>query len=684
MPILTARAGTLRVCRLPMVTHSQQNASFGAMSVFENHDPESLIGTVIDGRFEIESEQSRSSTSTSYVAVDQRSDALVILRLFSVEATTQQGAEILEQAEIAFEMSHPNVLRLTSFGRATIRGLDRVYLVHERLTGGSLQDMIDRSRLLTPSQALVVGLEVCRALDYAHKRGMLHHDLRPSSIVFGEDRKVRVADIGVASVIAEQAWADVTTVSQERARYCAPEQAQGEPFDEKADVYALALILVEAVTGTVPFLADSVVGTLSARVDKLFPVSADLGGLAAVLDKAGRADPLERASAAEMGRGLVQAGPTLPRPTQIQIVSSAAFVVQNEDDRTGDLSKPREFNELSDDSQSFVASTTETMTIRDDADAASVAVVETEDKPLIGRWIVAAVAVLALIVGGYFLFSALQKESHPIPDLIGLDQGEATNLVTEFKWDIVIVEEANEELPVGAVIRTDPETGKKLETGKTLTFVVSTGPPPVPLPELNGLDAATALAALTENGLVVGVETPEYSEDVPTGVIIRWAVASQPTLVAGQEVIKGTAVDTFVSQGPAPRVVPDLTGMSIESATTALTDLQLTINRGDDQFSTVAAGGVATQSPAAGESLARGTAVTVAVSKGPDLVAVPQLGTLKADKVAPALEAAGFVLGTVTGNTKGFPIAVFNAGQPVAVGQLLPRGTVLDVLYYGS
>jgi serine/threonine-protein kinase len=653
------------------------------MSVFENHDPESLIGSVVDGRFEIESEQSRSTSSTSYVALDQRSDALVILRLFSADASTEYGTEILEQAAIAFEMAHPNVLRLTSFGRASIRGVERVYIVHERLTGGSLQDMIDRSRLLTPSQALVVGLEVCRALDYAHKRGLVHHDLRPSSIVFGEDRKVRVADIGVASVIAEQAWSDVTTVSQERARYCAPEQAQGEPFDEKADVYALALILVEAVTGTVPFLADSVVGTLSARVDKLFPVSADLGGLATVLDKSGRSDPLERASAAEMGRALVQAGPTLPRPTQIQIVSSAAFVVQSEEDRTGDLTQPREFNELSDDSQSFIASTTETMTIRDEADGAA-ALGATEEKPLIGRWIVAAVAVLALIVGGYFLFSALQKESNPIPDLIGLDQGEATNLVTEFKWDIVIVEEANEELPVGAVIRTDPEIGKKLETGKVLTFVVSTGPPPVPLPELNGLDAASALAALSANGLVVGVETPEYSEDVPTGVIIRWAVASQPTLVAGQEVIKGTAVDTFVSQGPAPRVVPDLTGMSIESATTALTDIQLTINRGDDQFSTVAAGGVATQSPAAGESLARGTAVTVAISKGPDLVAVPQLLNLKFDKVGPAVVNSGFVLGAVTGNTRGFPIAIYVAGQPVAVGQLLPRGTTLDLIYYGS
>ena len=654
------------------------------MSVFENHDPDSLIGTVVDGRFEIESEQSRSSLSTLFVALDQRSDASVILRLFSAEATIEHGAEILEQAAIAFEMSHPNVLRLTSFGRSTIRGVERAYVVHERLTGGSLEDMIDRSRLLTPSQALVVGLEVCRALDYAHKRGMLHHDLRPSSIVFGEDRKARVADIGVASVIAEKAWGDDAMVSQERARYCAPEQAQGEPFDEKTDVYALALILVEAVTGTVPFLTDSVVGTMSARVDKLFPVSADLGGLAAVLDKAGRSDPLERSSAADMGRALVQAGPTLPRPTQIPIVSSAIFGVQGEEDRTGDLTKPREFNELSDDSQSFVASTTDTMTIRDDADAVVAAGVDIEDKPLIGRWIVAAVAVLALITGGYFLFSALQKDSYAIPDLIGVDQGEATNLVTEFKWEIVVVEEANEELPVGAVIRTDPETGKKLETGKALTFVVSTGPPPVPLPELNGLDAATALATLTDGGLVLGVETPEYSEEVPVGVIIRWAISLQPTLVAGQEVIKGTAVDTFVSQGPAPRVVPDLTGMSIDSATSALTDLQLTINRCDDQFSIVAAGGVATQSPAPGESLARGTAVTVAISKGPDLVAVPQLLTLKFDKVGPALEAAGFVLGNVSGNTRGFPIAVFSAGQPVAIGQLLPRGTVLDVLYYGS
>ena len=122
----------------------------------------------------------------------------------------------------------------------------------------------------------------------------------------------------------------------------------------------------------------------------------------------------------------------------------------------------------------------------------------------------------------------------------------------------------------------------------------------------------------------------------------------------------------------------------LNSATTALTDIQLTINRGDDQFSIVAAGGVATQSPAAGDSLARGTAVTVAVSKGPDLVAVPQLLNLKFDKVGSAVVNSGFVVGAISGDTRGFPIAIYVAGQPVAVGQLLPRGTTLDLVYYGS
>ncbi|CAB4593179.1 unannotated protein [freshwater metagenome] len=646
------------------------------MSIFENHDPDSLIDTLIDGRFRLRTETARSGSSTVFVARDLRTDVDVSVRVFSADVSRQRADALLEQATAAASMNHPQVLRTLASGRATIGQSSRVYVVQEILDGGTLQDMIDRGRLLTPSQALAVGVDVCRALDYAHKRGLTHFDLRPSAIVFGEDRRARVADLGVASVVSEDAWADTTSVSLERARYCAPEQATGEPFDEKADVYALALILTEAVTGAVPFLADSVVTTLGGRVDKLFPVSADLGGLASVLEKAGRSDPLERSSAADMGRALVQAAPSLPRPTPLPLVSNVSF------DGTGEIARPVE--------TTVIPTTTDTMVIAatdvaSDSDAVDAVDAARPDAPAIARWIVAAVAVLVVVVGGFLLFKVIQKDSYAVPALTGVDLGEATNLVTEYDWTIVEVEEASEDVPAGAIVRTEPEAGQKLQTGKTITFVVSTGPPPVPLPELNALDVATATAALTDAGLVLGAQTPEFSEDVPTGLVIRWVVALQPNLVAGQEVIKGTAVDIVVSQGPAPRVVPDLRGMTIDAATVALNDLQLIVNRADDEFSLdVPVGGVSTQSPAAGESLPKGSSVTVAISKGPDVVAMPNLATLtNLDAVKAAITNAGLTVGNVTGRVRGAPIAATVGGQVVAAGQLIPRGSVVDIVYYG-
>jgi serine/threonine-protein kinase len=647
------------------------------MSVFENHDPESLIDTLVDGRFRLRTEISRSGSSTVFVAEDQRDGSEVAVRLFAADVSGRRGEALLDQARAAAEMAHPNVVRTTGFGRTTVAGASRVYVAQERLTGGTLQDMLDRGRLLTPSQALAVGVDVCRALDYAHKRGLTHFDLRPSAIVFGDDRRARVADLGVASVVSEDAWADTTTVSLERARYCAPEQATGEPFDEKADVYALALILSEAVSGSVPFLADSVVTTLGARVDKLFPVSADLGGLASVLEKAGRSDPLERSGASDMGRALVQAAPSLPRPAALPIVSTSIF----DGDRTGDIPRP---SPSASTPSAAIPAATGTMEIID-GEPNAIVDQPTADVPLIGRWIVAAVAVLAVVVGGFVLFKFIQKDSHEIPMLTGIDVGEATNLVTEFDWTIVEVEEASEDVPAGAVVRTDPEAGRSLQSGKTITFFVSTGPPPVPLPELNNLDVPAATTALNEAGLVLGAQTPEFSEDIATGLVIRWVVSLQPNLVAGQEVVKGTAVDVFVSQGPAPRVIPDLRGMTIENATIALNDIQLIINRADDEFSNdVPVGGVATQLPAAGESLPKGSSVTVAISKGPDVVPMPNLATItNLDAVKQAITNAGLTVGTVTGRVRGAPIAAVVGGQVVAPGQLLPRGSVVDIVYYG-
>ena len=649
-------------------------------------DPDDLIGTLVAGRFRLERLVSLSSSSSTFLSTDESVGGSAVIRLFTPEASGTLGAEILEQAARVEAIEHPTITSVIAHGRWNSSAGEQVFVATARPGGGTLQDMIDRGRLLTPSQAVVVGVEVCRALDRAHRRGLVHHDLRPSAIMFSDQQVVSVTDIGVASVVADRAWADLSTISLERARYSSPEQATGQAFDEKSDVYSLALVLVEAMTGVVPFLADSAVATLSARVDRLFPVSADLGPLAAVLERAGRADPADRSSAAEMGRALVQAASTMSRPTPLPIVLADAtgevVVTAQQLDATVDVSRPADYSSME---RTWSAPPTIEggLVIRTEDEPETQESVTEEDRPLVGRWIVVAVAVLALIVGGLFAYRALSDDSEPVPDLAGLDEGSATNAVTEFGWRVETIEEFSEAREAGQVVRTEPVAGKKLESGDVLTLVISSGPPPVPLPDLSGIESTDAVTFLANAGLEANL-LDDYSEDIAIGFVVRWEVPEQPNLTTGDEVVKGTTVDVYISQGPEPRVLPDLRGQAFESAQSTLEGMRLTIARDEDQFFIdVPAGAIGSQTPAAGEKVERDSEVRVVVSKGPDVVAVPSIRRMNVDQIKRALTDAGLVVARVSGNPRGTPIALLVNGQAVTAGQLVPRGSAVEIAYYG-
>ena len=143
---------------------------------------------------------------------------------------------------------------------------DGPYLVLEYLGGGSLRDLLDRGVRLSHSQAAQLGTEVAQGLAYAHARGLVHRDIKPANLLFDEEGRVRVADFGVARALAEAAWTEPAGAMVGTARYISPEAAEGKPVDGRADVYSLALVLYEAVTGTVPFVTDTTMGTLMARI----------------------------------------------------------------------------------------------------------------------------------------------------------------------------------------------------------------------------------------------------------------------------------------------------------------------------------------------------------------------------------------------------------------------------------
>lgn len=752
----------------------------------------SVKARVLADRYRLGTRRGSGLDIAIFEAFDQRDGQVVAVKVVHPDLCDAPGFvdEFEATMERAETVVHPNISRLIDWGIADWDGRRVVFTVSENLTGGSLRDMLDRGRQLSPSQGLIVGLDVCKALDKAHRAGLVHGDIRPSNLVFGDDGLVRITDLGLAFLVAEPMWAVPSSVPLNRAFFAAPEQAQGRPAEARTDVYALCLTLLEAMTGTLPFVGDSTVATLANRVDRLMPVSADLGPLAAVLERAGRPDPADRWTAAEFGKALVQTAEKLPRPAPLPLLASSLFADSSATasmpvvaaaataaadvaaaEATIEATDPTDATDLDDlhvvpppipvpdplpppqavepnllstvpvapaappvplptepvpqsevvpavehpaaaaaaaatagpssasstgdaDEPTEAFATTIASASGDDAMGSARSEIPPppppeREPPLLKekrsrRKLLGVIALLlaAATIGGVLAWFFGRTPVNTVPDLVGLTQGEAENAISEYGWEVTVLEEANDDVEAGVVIRTDPIAGTTLDEGADFLMVVSNGPAPRVLPEITGLTVPEATTVLAELDLTLQLGGEEHSETAPAGTIISWTIPAQPSLVAGDTVVPGTALVATLSSGPAPRIVPDVTGLALADATARLQAEGLVVVQLPDEFSsTVASGGVARQDPPAGTEVARDSTVSIAVSLGPDLVAVPPLADLTVQQTEEALTAAGLVLGEVLGDPAGIAVKAEVDGTVLVANVMLPRGTAVDVTF---
>jgi eukaryotic-like serine/threonine-protein kinase len=657
---------------------------------------------IIGGRYRLGSRRGIGLDIAIFEAVDMVDGRLVAVKIIHPEicATPDFAERFTTTIEQVMRARHPNLVEVLGAGAASWNDQPVHYVVCENLNGGSLRDLGDRGRTLSPSQGVMVALDVCRGLDVAHRAGLLHGDIRPGNLVFGDDGRLRIADLGLASLVAAEVSGD--TVSIDRARYASPEQAMRTVVGPKTDVYSLCLCIIEAVTGVLPFVGDSTVATLSNRVDRLMPVSADLGPLAAVLERAGRPEPADRYSASEFGRALVQAAERLPRPAPIALMSSGLFAeapamsvepTTTLLDATAPMALPVTSPAQPDAPavSSPADPSVDAETPVADATAATVAVPPPPPQPdapaplLRERgsrrklFAVVAVLLVAAALGGALAWVLSRESSNAVPELVGLQQGEALNMISEFGWDVVVSSEASDDVAVGVVIDTEPAAGTMLDRGDDFALTISSGPAPRVLPELTGLTVEQATAALATLDLDLQLRDQPFSEEVPAGVIVAWSVPAQPSLVAGDTVLPNTAIVVSVSAGPQPRIVPDLTGFSLVDASAQLEALGLVVVAAPDEFSDLAAGAVMRQDPVPGTSVGRGDPVTLVLSKGPDLVVIPALADFTLQQATDALTAAGLAVGAVKGDPAGVVVLAEANGVALAAATQLPRGTPIDL-----
>lgn len=683
-------------------------------------DPGSVLGEVVGGRFRLDTLASAGAYTAIYTAVDEATGRPVTCKLVRTQLATAPSFRTAfgETMRGAAALSHPNIAAVFDWGFTPVGATSTAYVVTEYLSGGSLRDLFDRGRRLSPSQALAVGLDACRGLDHAHRRGFVHSELTPSKLVFGDDRRLRIVDFGLARILGAAQWERPETVDNHVAWYSAPEMGLQQGYDGRADVYSLCLSLHEAVTGDLPFRSDSTVASLAARVGRLMPVSADLGPLAAVLERAGRPDPSERSDAAEFGKALVQAASKLPRPEPLPLLSSGLFdtpaeQLRSPDDPTGGLRRPVVVVPVDEPDPvvptgAAVASDDSTGLLIRPLDVEIDAPVTAEPSPPAARpdatsvlpvvtplpaaahrrrrvgpmlAIVASVLVTAVVLAllATRLFSTAV---YAVPDLTGLPRAEALNLIAPNDWLVEEVDEASDVVPVvGQVVRTTPAAGSELAEGEPFLLVVSTGPVPRELPESTGVALPDAESRLRDRDLQVEV-VEDYDEEVPLGIVVSWSVPGDPTLSAGSTVPPETIVQLVVSKGPSPRVVPDLVGDPAADGPGQIEPLLLVYAEAGQEFSdTVPAGAIIRQDPPPGAEVERGTTVTVVVSKGVDLVVFPDLGPSPTfEAAAVLLREAGFDPVLRFGDAQGAIQEITVDGAAPEVGGSYRRGTVVDVV----
>jgi eukaryotic-like serine/threonine-protein kinase len=581
-----------------------------------------LTGRVLAGRYRLLTPIGAGASGRVYIADDVRLRRRVAVKVLHAALAEDAGflRRFRAEAQVAASLHHPNVMAVYDWGDDEVP-----FMVLELLRGGSLRGLLDAGSRLSVSQAVHVGRQVTAALEYAHVRGLVHRDVKPANLLFDEHGIVRVADFGLARALAEASWTEPSGSVVGTARYAAPEQATGAPLDGRADLYALAVVLVESVTGSVPAMADTAIGTLAARTHTPLVAPPELGRLGAVIERAGRPDPNERyPDAATMEAALADAGRALPRPQPFALPGLGG---------DGGVVDPTQIGS--------------SRTPLFDQDAP-----EPESKPepvevprrrrgaprRLVPFVVAFVALAVLAAAGVAIANA-GTGSAVVPSVVGVTKDDATGRVTAKGFSISIVERSADD-PAGIVIAQRPAAGAFAHDGNTVRLFVSRGPPPVPVPDVRSLSRDDAKAKLEQSGFLVTVEYP-YNDDVRYGAVID----TDPPI--GQKVPRDAEIKLLVSNGPAPVAVPDVSGMTYDQAAQAVQSKGFAVTRSDDFSDTVPVGQAIGTDPAVRTLAQRGSSVRVMVSKGPELVTVPDLTNATLEAAQQQLVALGLGVDTV-------------------------------------
>ncbi|SKC35377.1 Stk1 family PASTA domain-containing Ser/Thr kinase [Okibacterium fritillariae] len=513
---------------------------------------------VLAGRYLVGDLIGHGGMAEVFRGTDTRLGRTVAIKILRSELATDPAfrTRFRQEAQAASRMAHPTIVRVYDAGEETTTAADgrtvrEPFIVMEYVEGRTLKAMIAEGPI-EQTEAVRISEGILTALEYSHRAGVVHRDIKPGNIMITPDGRVKVMDFGIARAVSDSS----TTVAQTTAilgtaAYFSPEQAKGETVDARTDLYSTGVVLFEMLTGRAPFRGDTAVAVAYQHVSEtpVKPSSVNpqvSPALDVVVLRAlhkGRNDRYQ--TAAEFRDDLVLAGSgKVPLYRRQEDASTALFGTAV----PTSTSTEQALRQLTTD-------TTVTRTQR--------------RPPVVWIWAgIAAVAVMLLAVMFWVVTlptgSTLPTDTRTMPNVVNVAEQDALDTLNGLDLVPVVQREASDTVDPGIVIRTDPAAGLKVPREQSVRVTVSSGPEQAVVPEVTGQGTDAAVQALQAAGLVAGSQNKENSPTVPADTVMR----SDPA--AGTPVEKGSTVNLIVSSGLV--TISDVRGQILSVATEMMSD----------------------------------------------------------------------------------------------------------------
>ena len=570
--------------------------------------------TLVDSRYRIRRRLGSGGMADVYCAEDTHLGREVALKV--LHRRFAQDEEFVErfrrEASAAAGLQHPNVVGVFDRGRHD----GTYYIAMEYLPGRTLKDIVATEAPLDQARVVELGRQILEAAGFAHRHGVIHRDFKPHNVIVDEAGQAKVTDFGIARAGASEMTETGSIMGT--AQYLSPEQAQGHAVTAASDLYSIGVMFYEMLAGCLPFEGDSAVAValkhLSEPPTPISQLRLDVHpALESVVMAALAKDPAQRwQSAEDFAAGLAAAGEQL----------AAGPVV----------------------GQDTAAFTPIPMPVPLDGDVAAAAPIAAVAEPAAPekkkrRWPWFTIGLLTLALAAFLIFLAVSgltaKEMREVPRVTGTQLIEARQILERAGFEVDETR-VQSEAALDRVLEQDPNAGEEAEKGSTILLEVSGGPGTVRVPSLAGLRPKQVVTRLEKRDLTAELEK-RSSDTVQSGLAIR----SVPG--AGEVVERGEQIKVFISSGPELVAVPNVVGLSRESAEVRLGDAGLTPGQITEQQSEQPEGEVLAQDPGAGSEVERDTTVNLTVSTGVQTVDVPNVIGLGAGDAGAQLRADGLV-----------------------------------------